>query len=122
MEGESSQPSNRGGDNSGSGPSVSSIRVRSRPDCFLIFYRCFRLITSLAAILCIAVNVLSAVRSFKNGSDVILNSFAMSQYNLLCNLGKSKFSLFFLLIVVDIRWNIPLLRGGDCNVCGGGGD
>ncbi|XP_022862027.1 uncharacterized protein LOC111382322 isoform X1 [Olea europaea var. sylvestris] len=70
MEGESSQPSNRGGDNSGSGPSVSAIRVRSRPDCFLIIYRCFRLITSLAAILCIAVNVLSAVRSFKNGSDV----------------------------------------------------
>ncbi|CAI9764475.1 unnamed protein product [Fraxinus pennsylvanica] len=59
MEGESSQPSDRRGDNTGSGPSY-----------FLILCRCFRLIASLAAILCIAVNVLSAVRSFKHGSDI----------------------------------------------------
>ncbi|XVE49473.1 hypothetical protein DITRI_Ditri01bG0085000 [Diplodiscus trichospermus] len=48
----------------------SSARLRARPDPFLVVCRCFSLITSLTAILCIAVNVLSAVRSFKNGSDV----------------------------------------------------
>ncbi|OMO85261.1 Vacuole [Corchorus capsularis] len=52
-------------------PRASSTgRVRSRPDPFLVVCRCFSLITALTAILCIAVNVLSAVRSFKNGSDV----------------------------------------------------
>ncbi|PIN20468.1 hypothetical protein CDL12_06849 [Handroanthus impetiginosus] len=52
-------------------PSSSSTgRVRARSDPFLIACRCFSVITSLAAILCIAVNVLSAVRSFKNGYDV----------------------------------------------------
>ncbi|KAK8698803.1 hypothetical protein V6N13_114910 [Hibiscus sabdariffa] len=51
------------------GPS-SSARVRSGRDPFLVVCRCFSVITSLTAILCIAVNVLSAVRSFKNGSDV----------------------------------------------------
>ncbi|XP_040966081.1 uncharacterized protein LOC105782576 isoform X2 [Gossypium raimondii] len=48
----------------------SSTRLRSRPDPFLVVCRCFSVITSLTAILCIAVNVLSAVRSFKNGADV----------------------------------------------------
>ncbi|KAK8568298.1 hypothetical protein V6N13_106234 [Hibiscus sabdariffa] len=51
------------------GPS-SRARVRSGRDPFLVVCRCFSVITSLTAILCIAVNVLSAVRSFKNGSDV----------------------------------------------------
>ncbi|KAL6517604.1 hypothetical protein OROMI_033305 [Orobanche minor] len=51
-------------------PYASAGRIRTRPDGFLIACRCFSLITSLASILCIAVNVLSAVRSFKNGSDV----------------------------------------------------
>ncbi|KAK8558748.1 hypothetical protein V6N13_098384 [Hibiscus sabdariffa] len=48
----------------------STARLRPRPDPFLVVCRCFSVITSLTAILCIAVNVLSAVRSFKNGSDV----------------------------------------------------
>ncbi|XVE66616.1 hypothetical protein DITRI_Ditri08aG0092600 [Diplodiscus trichospermus] len=48
----------------------SSARVRARPDPLLVVCRCFSVITSLTAILCIAVNVLSAVRSFKNGYDV----------------------------------------------------
>ncbi|KAI3445264.1 hypothetical protein Pfo_002458 [Paulownia fortunei] len=73
MEGESS---GRGDSHAGSGPdptplpSASTDWVRSRPDGFLIACRCFSVITSLAAILCIAVNVLSAVRSFKNVSDI----------------------------------------------------
>jgi hypothetical protein len=37
---------------------------------FLVVCRCFRFITSLTAILCIAVNILSAIRSFENGADV----------------------------------------------------
>lgn len=44
--------------------------TRARTDPFLVTCKCFSVITSLAAILCIAVNVLSAVRSFKNASDV----------------------------------------------------
>ncbi|XP_051146864.1 uncharacterized protein LOC127262284 isoform X1 [Andrographis paniculata] len=74
MEGESS----RTGDGGGAGarteparpPSASGGRLRARPDAFLVACRGFSVITSLAAILCIAVNVLSAVKSFKNGSDI----------------------------------------------------
>lgn len=33
------------------------------------------MLTSLTALLCLAVNVLSAIRSFKNGSDVRVCSF-----------------------------------------------
>ncbi|XP_043709389.1 uncharacterized protein LOC122658478 [Telopea speciosissima] len=44
--------------------------LRSRTDPFLIVCRIFSVVTSLTAILCILVNVLSAVRSFKNGSDI----------------------------------------------------
>ncbi|PON98329.1 Golgi apparatus membrane protein TVP [Trema orientale] len=49
---------------------TSSTRLRARPDPFLVVWRCFSVLTSLAAILCIAVNILSAVRSFKDGSDI----------------------------------------------------
>lgn len=48
----------------------SSTRLRTGPDPFLVVCKCFSILTSLTAILCIAVNVLSAVRSFKDGSDV----------------------------------------------------
>ncbi|GAU24073.1 hypothetical protein TSUD_388660 [Trifolium subterraneum] len=51
-------------------PSTSTRRVPRRTDPFLIVCRCFSLITSLAAILCIAVNVLSAVRSFRNQNTI----------------------------------------------------
>ncbi|KAJ6683537.1 hypothetical protein OIU85_007244 [Salix viminalis] len=44
--------------------------VRPGPDPLLVICRCFSFVTSLTAILCVAVNVLSAVRSFKDGSDV----------------------------------------------------
>uniref|UniRef100_A0A7N0T0Y0 Golgi apparatus membrane protein TVP15 n=1 Tax=Kalanchoe fedtschenkoi TaxID=63787 RepID=A0A7N0T0Y0_KALFE len=69
------------GDDSGRGASSSSssaaaaggggsTRVRARGDPLLIVCRCFSFITALTGILCIAVNVLSAIRSFKDGSDV----------------------------------------------------
>nr|XP_023878036.1 uncharacterized protein LOC111990491 isoform X2 [Quercus suber] len=44
--------------------------LRTRPDPFLIVCRCFSVITALTAVLCIAVNVFSAIRSFKDGSDI----------------------------------------------------
>ncbi|GMP37449.1 hypothetical protein CsSME_00009122 [Camellia sinensis var. sinensis] len=47
-----------------------TIRVRSRPDPFLVVCRCFSIVTSAAVILCISVNILSAIRSFKDGSDI----------------------------------------------------
>ncbi|GMH17907.1 hypothetical protein Nepgr_019748 [Nepenthes gracilis] len=50
--------------------SSSITRLRARPDPFLVVCRCFSVITSLSAILCIFANVLSAIRSFKNGSDI----------------------------------------------------
>ncbi|KAJ6917298.1 hypothetical protein NC652_019611 [Populus alba x Populus x berolinensis] len=50
--------------------SLSSLRARSGPDLFLVICRCFSVVTALTAILCIAVNLLSAIQSFKNGSDV----------------------------------------------------
>ncbi|GFY89441.1 hypothetical protein Acr_06g0013810 [Actinidia rufa] len=56
--------------NSNTGSATASVRVRARPDPFLVVCRCFSFITSVAAIFCIAVNVLSAVRSFKDGSDI----------------------------------------------------
>ncbi|CAL5431633.1 unnamed protein product [Camellia sinensis] len=47
-----------------------AIRVRSRLDPFLVVCRCFSIVTSAAAILCISVNILSAIHSFKDGSNI----------------------------------------------------
>ncbi|KAF1875165.1 hypothetical protein Lal_00007781 [Lupinus albus] len=49
---------------------TSRTRIRRRPDPFLVACRCFSFVTCLAAILCIVVNILSAVRSFRHGSDI----------------------------------------------------
>lgn len=56
--------------NTAGAATTSTTALRNRGDPFLIACRCFSFFTSLAAILCIAVNVLSAVRSFKHASDV----------------------------------------------------
>ncbi|KAM7479036.1 hypothetical protein LguiA_027249 [Lonicera macranthoides] len=61
---------NSDAENSQRGNTGAATRVRAKPDSFLIVCRCFSFVTSLAALLCIAVNVLSAVRSFKNGSNI----------------------------------------------------
>ncbi|KAF5731915.1 hypothetical protein HS088_TW18G00601 [Tripterygium wilfordii] len=53
----------------------SRTRIRAVPDPFLVVCRCFSVITSVTAILCIAVNVLSAIRSFKDGSDIFNGIF-----------------------------------------------
>ncbi|XP_058190562.1 uncharacterized protein LOC131307856 [Rhododendron vialii] len=39
-------------------------------DAFMVVCRCFSVVTAVAALLCIAVNVLYAVRSFMNESDI----------------------------------------------------
>ncbi|XP_058069341.1 uncharacterized protein LOC131218675 [Magnolia sinica] len=51
-------------------PSHPSTWIRSGPDPFLVVCRCFSVITALTAILCVIVNVFSAVRSFKNAYDI----------------------------------------------------
>lgn len=52
------------------GRSISPSRGRTGSDPFLVTCRLFSFVTALAAILCIVVNVYSAVRSFKHGYDV----------------------------------------------------
>ncbi|KAL5790144.1 hypothetical protein ACOSQ2_005032 [Xanthoceras sorbifolium] len=52
-------------------PSTSDDSILKRPpDPFLVVCKCFSVLTCLTALLCTAVNVLSAIRSFKNGSDI----------------------------------------------------
>ncbi|XP_039140150.1 uncharacterized protein LOC120277391 isoform X2 [Dioscorea cayenensis subsp. rotundata] len=49
----------------------SPVRIRPPPDPLLIICRCFSFLTAVIALLCVFVNVLSAVRSFRDGSDVL---------------------------------------------------
>ncbi|KAK9943097.1 hypothetical protein M0R45_008716 [Rubus argutus] len=56
-------------------PTSSSGRLRVRTDPFLVVCRCFSVITALTAVLCIVVNVLSAIRSFEDGSDIFNGIF-----------------------------------------------
>ncbi|XP_009368304.1 uncharacterized protein LOC103957811 [Pyrus x bretschneideri] len=51
-------------------PVSNTTTPRARPDPFLIFCRCFSVLTALTALLCIVVNVFSAIQSFSDGSDV----------------------------------------------------
>ncbi|XP_075488971.1 uncharacterized protein LOC142527873 [Primulina tabacum] len=68
MDGESLH---QGNGNNVSAPQHTSGRSRSRgPDFFLITCRGFGVITALAACFCIAMNVISAVQSFRNGNDI----------------------------------------------------
>ncbi|KAK7363074.1 hypothetical protein VNO77_05203 [Canavalia gladiata] len=60
----------RNGDVEEENVATTSSRTRCRADPLLVACRGFSFLTSLAAILCIAVNILSAVRSFKHASDI----------------------------------------------------
>ncbi|KAG5023201.1 hypothetical protein JHK85_019543 [Glycine max] len=75
----------------------SSSTIRNRTDPFLVACRCFSFFTSLAAILCIAVNFLSAVRSFKHASDVIPLSLSLS-------LSKSTISAYHFPLPSNLSW------------------
>ena len=101
--------------NSHSNTNTNNTILRTRPDPFLIVCRGFSVITALTAILCIAVNVLSAIRSFKDGSDVLSHSFSLSLVYV-CVYVRDFYFLFF--EFVDIRWNISVLRGSHCLLCG----
>ncbi|KAF9663347.1 hypothetical protein SADUNF_Sadunf17G0040400 [Salix dunnii] len=71
--------------------------VRPGPDPLLVICRCFSFVTSLTAILCVAVNVLSAVRSFKDGSDVfdgIFRCYAVA--------------IAFIVVVAETEWGFIL--------------
>ncbi|CAH8274454.1 unnamed protein product [Arabidopsis lyrata] len=54
------------------GPSSGSAKSKlaNRADPFLVVCRCFSVVTSLIAILCVVVNVLAAVRSFRDSHDL----------------------------------------------------
>ncbi|CAE6161452.1 unnamed protein product [Arabidopsis arenosa] len=54
------------------GPSSGSTKLKlaNRADPFLVVCRCFSVVTSLIAILCVVVNVLAAVRSFRDSHDI----------------------------------------------------
>ena len=99
--------------NSHSNTNTNNTILRTRPDPFLIVCRGFSVITALTAILCIAVNVLSAIRSFKDGSDVLSLSLSLSHSLLYV---RDFYFLFF--EFVDIRWNISVLCGSHCLLCG----
>nr|DAD22117.1 TPA_asm: hypothetical protein HUJ06_023580 [Nelumbo nucifera] len=83
--------STNGDEESSQRVSMPSARLRLRADPFLLACRCFSVLTSLTAILCISVNVLSAVRSFKNESDLpslFLWLLQRQSGNLFSNSGK----------------------------------
>ncbi|EOA18393.1 hypothetical protein CARUB_v10006924mg [Capsella rubella] len=54
----------------GPSPRSAKLKLGNRADPFLVVCRCFSLVTSLIAILCVVVNVLAAVRSFRDSHDL----------------------------------------------------
>ncbi|KAJ0514108.1 hypothetical protein HanRHA438_Chr10g0456901 [Helianthus annuus] len=67
---ETSQPLANSATTSSSNPTCNNLRVRAKPDPILATCRCFSFVTVAASILCIVVNVISAVRSLTNGLDI----------------------------------------------------
>ncbi|XP_010437744.1 PREDICTED: uncharacterized protein LOC104721454 [Camelina sativa] len=54
----------------GPSPRSAKLKLGNRADPFLVVCRCFSVVTSLIAILCVVVNVLAAVRSFRDSHDL----------------------------------------------------
>jgi hypothetical protein len=92
---------------------VSGRRLRNRPDPFLVVCRCFSVVTSISAIFCFAVNILSAIRCFKNGYDVFDGIFrcyavliagfvvlAETEWGFIIRLWKVRSVLFALLFLI----------------------
>ncbi|KAL6880283.1 hypothetical protein ACP4OV_011848 [Aristida adscensionis] len=63
------EPSPSGG-GGGGGDTPRQRRPRAGSDPLLIVCRCFSVVTAATALLCVAVNVLSAVQSFRGGADI----------------------------------------------------
>ncbi|KAL2936754.1 DNA ligase 1 [Bienertia sinuspersici] len=94
---EANSPSNSNPSSPTQSNTNSNAPLRRRNAPFLIVCRCFSLITALSAILCIAVNILSAVRSFKHGSDVfdgIFRCYAVA-LAIIVVLAETEWSLIF---------------------------
>ncbi|KAG4971632.1 hypothetical protein JHK85_038053 [Glycine max] len=70
-----------------------SLRT-TRPDPFLSLCKCFSFVVVLSAILCIAVNVLSAIRSFKHQSDIFDGIFRCYAVFLAC-----------FVVLAETEWN-----------------
>uniref|UniRef100_A0A453BPD7 Uncharacterized protein n=1 Tax=Aegilops tauschii subsp. strangulata TaxID=200361 RepID=A0A453BPD7_AEGTS len=69
--GPSELPPAAGGSGSGSGGDTPRVtRRRARGDPLLIVCGCFSVVTAATALLCVAVNVLSAVQSFRPGFQI----------------------------------------------------
>lgn len=51
-------------------PNLPPSKLRRSQDPFLVVCRCFRFVTGAVAILCVVANILGAIRSFRNGSDI----------------------------------------------------
>ncbi|KAK6156762.1 hypothetical protein DH2020_011010 [Rehmannia glutinosa] len=114
MEGEGSRGvGSHDGSGSDSGPPPPA-RVRTRPDGFLIACRSFSVITALASILCIAVNVLSAVRSFRNGSDVMLCALLpLTIFDGIFRCYAVVIALF--VVVAETEWEV-IMKFWKCNL------
>ena len=118
------------GGSSGSGPnspaqavggSVPRRQPRAGADPLLIVCRCFGVVTAATALLCVAVNVLSAVHSFRGGIDVSPAARA-SPVLLIPPMpamgARERADWGFMRVLVgssssaDNRGHIPVLRGG----------
>ncbi|XP_020592687.1 uncharacterized protein LOC110033141 [Phalaenopsis equestris] len=51
-------------------PILPPSRSRRSTDPFIVICRCFSVVTAINALLCVCANLLSAIRSFRNGSDI----------------------------------------------------
>ncbi|KAI3525539.1 hypothetical protein L1887_04397 [Cichorium endivia] len=69
-EGQTSQPLGNTATTSSSNTTGNNAKVKAKPDPVLATCRCFSFVTIMASVLCIIVNVMSAIRSFKNVSDI----------------------------------------------------
>ncbi|KAK4793814.1 hypothetical protein SAY86_011808 [Trapa natans] len=79
----------------------SGMRIRARTDPFLVVCRCFSVITSVSAILCIAVNVWSAVRSFKGRCHIV----PRCEYQVFDGIFRCYAILIaFLVVLVETEW------------------
>ncbi|KAI3722353.1 hypothetical protein L2E82_33389 [Cichorium intybus] len=80
-EGQTSQPLGITATTSSSNTTGNNAKVKAKPDPVLATSRCFSFVTIMAYVLCIIVNVMSAIRSFKNVSDSDRSSLNSGRYS-----------------------------------------
>ncbi|CAN8327289.1 unnamed protein product [Cochlearia groenlandica] len=93
-------------------PSRGSIRSRlsNRADPFLVVCRCFSVVTSLIAILCVVVNVLAVVRSFRDSHDLFDGIFRCYAVLIACFvvLAETEWSFIIQFSKVDTFFSLSL--------------